>query len=379
MMLNNNTKKGKGANIFDRVDPIDSLIPVGMFSKREELSDVHQSNLRKIKTGSTIKIETIANKNLVGPVKPERIENSSSSSSEDESEPEILKNIRLAAQATTINSNKITADPSKNKDDDSDEEDAEDHKLQERIDPEINQEFNKKSDSDSSESDEDREEDFDFKASGIPSSHEVILKGHTKTITALALDQPGVRLASGSYDHGLRLWDFQGMNKNMNSFRILEPIPGNSILSLSFSSSNQEILVVAGTAQPKIISRDGKELSEFIKGDMYIKDMANTKGHTAMVNDGSFHPTEKNLLATCSLDGTIRLWDRNLRLVGIEQQMSHKSIIKCKDAKGIKVNIYKMSYSPDGKLILGMCSDGSVQGFNTGGTFHRPDVRLVLI
>jgi hypothetical protein len=30
--------------------------------------------------------------------------------------------------------------------------------------------------------------------------------------------------------------------------------------------------------QPKVYTREGKELGEFPKGDMYIRDMKNTKG-----------------------------------------------------------------------------------------------------
>lgn len=30
--------------------------------------------------------------------------------------------------------------------------------------------------------------------------------------------------------------------------------------------------------QPKVYSRDGKEVGEFPKGDMYIRDLKNTKG-----------------------------------------------------------------------------------------------------
>lgn len=33
--------------------------------------------------------------------------------------------------------------------------------------------------------------------------------------------------------------------------------------------------------QPKVYNRDGKELGELPKGDMYIRDMKNTKGALA--------------------------------------------------------------------------------------------------
>jgi hypothetical protein len=57
------------------------------------------------------------------------------------------------------------------------------------------------------------------------------------------------------------------MSKSMNSFRILTPIDGHIVQNISYSASEQEILVVSANAQPKILSREGKELVECLKGD----------------------------------------------------------------------------------------------------------------
>ena len=37
-----------------------------------------------------------------------------------------------------------------------------------------------------------------------------------------------------------------------------------------------------------------------IRGDMYILDMANTRGHVASINDGKWHPKNENLFVTAS-------------------------------------------------------------------------------
>lgn len=213
----------------------------------------------------------------------------------------------------------------------------------------------------------------DYKALNIPCSHEVLLQGHSKSITAIALDHSGIRIATGSNDYKVRLWDFEGMNKNMNSFRILEPMPVHPIRNLSFNTSNHEILVIASNAQPKIINRDGKELIECIKGDMYIKDMNQTRGHVSMVYDGCFHPVERQIFGSCSFDGTIRFWDRNMKLINIEQQMTQKQVIKCIDQKGLKTGVTAMSFSNDGSIVIGACLNGSVQGFSAKSHYKRPD------
>ena len=42
---------------------------------------------------------------------------------------------------------------------------------------------------------------------------------------------------------------------------------------------------------------------------MYLRDMANTKGHTMEVTCVAWHPSSKSQVMTGSLDGTLRLWD----------------------------------------------------------------------
>lgn len=45
---------------------------------------------------------------------------------------------------------------------------------------------------------------------------------------------------------------------------------------------------------------------ECVRGDMYIRDMKNTKGHVTGCTNGVWHPTDKFTAATCSEDGTVR-------------------------------------------------------------------------
>jgi WD40 repeat protein len=57
----------------------------------------------------------------------------------------------------------------------------------------------------------------------FPITHEVVLKDHTKVISALGLDPSGARLVSGSYDYDLKLWDFGGMDSRCKPFKSWEP------------------------------------------------------------------------------------------------------------------------------------------------------------
>jgi WD40 repeat protein len=57
----------------------------------------------------------------------------------------------------------------------------------------------------------------------FPITHELILKDHTKVVSALALDPSGARILSGSHDYDCKLWDFGGMDQRCKPFKSWEP------------------------------------------------------------------------------------------------------------------------------------------------------------
>lgn len=61
----------------------------------------------------------------------------------------------------------------------------------------------------------------------------------------------------------------------------------------------------------QIYDRDGLTLGEFMKGDMYIRDLKNTKGHISGLTWGEWHPRAKETVLTSSEDGSLRIWDVN--------------------------------------------------------------------
>lgn len=68
----------------------------------------------------------------------------------------------------------------------------------------------------------------------IPISHEVGLRGHHKSVTALAMDPAGSRVAVGAKDYLVLLYDFGGMDRTGKAFREVEPEEGNPVVALSF-------------------------------------------------------------------------------------------------------------------------------------------------
>ncbi|CAL8321796.1 unnamed protein product [Lota lota] len=219
-------------------------------------------------------------------------------------------------------------------------------------------------DEDDEEDEEDQgEDDDDNPVKKIPDTHEITMQHGTKTVSALALDPSGARLVTGGFDYDVRFWDFAGMDQSLQAFRSLQPCECHQIKTLQYSITGDMLLVVSGNAQAKILDRDGFNVMECPKGDQYIVDMVNTKGHTAMLNSGCWHPKIKEEFMTCSNDGTVRTWDVN-------SDKKHKSVFKPRTHQGKKVTPTCCAYSRDGKLIAAGCQDGSIQIWDRNLSVH---------
>lgn len=216
---------------------------------------------------------------------------------------------------------------------------------------------------DLSDSDEDADgDDGTDPQSRIPVTHEVVMRHGTRAITCLAADASGARLASGSIDYELSFWDFAGMDTSMKSFRKIQPCENHAIRGLHYSVSGDRILVIAGNSQAKILDRDGFEKMECVKGDQYISDMSKTKGHTAQLTSGDWHPHQKDEFITASLDGTIRIWNA---FKGKE----HRALIKARAQGGLRTTPSSVAFNKEASLIAAGCSDGSIQMWDTRRMF----------
>jgi len=230
------------------------------------------------------------------------------------------------------------------------------------------------------ESDDDDDDDDDKESSDteeeeatlrdkIPCSHEVSMTHGTKAVIAIAADPSGARLASGSIDYDVCFWDFAGMDTSMKSFRTLQPCENHPIKCLQYSTTGDVILVISGAAQAKVLDRDGFEKCETVKGDQYITDMARTKGHTASLNSGCWHPFTKEEYLTCSQDSTCRIWN-------LYRPRAHKNLIKCRAQNGVKTIPTTCAYSREGAAVACGCIDGSIQMWDHRKNFVNPSLVL---
>ncbi|XP_012218151.2 gastrulation defective protein 1 homolog [Linepithema humile] len=224
------------------------------------------------------------------------------------------------------------------------------------------------SDNDDNEESSDTEEEITLK-NKIPCIQEVSMVHGTKAVIAIAADPSGARLASGSVDYDVCFWDFAGMDTSMKSFRTLQPCENHPIKCLQYSMTGDVILVISGSAQAKVLDRDGFEKCETVKGDQYITDMARTKGHTASLNSGCWHPFIKEEYLTCSQDSTCRIWV-------LYRPRGHKNLIKCRAQNGVKTIPTTCAYSREGAAVACGCIDGSIQMWDHRKNFVNPSLIL---
>ena len=147
----------------------------------------------------------------------------------------------------------------------------------------------------------------------------MVLESHDKSIYAVTLNRDGTRMISGGLDYRMKVWDFTTMNRNLKPYKDFKPFDGHPVQALSFNPSGTHFLCACGNNQAKVYNSDCLRKKTTIRGDMYLLDMSNTKGHVAGINDGKWHPKNDSLFITGSQDGTIRQWDIESREIGIEK------------------------------------------------------------
>lgn len=212
----------------------------------------------------------------------------------------------------------------------------------------------------------------------LPIYEEVALSSrHDAYISCIGLDKSGNRFFSGSVDSSVMLWDFNSMTRSLRSFKSVTPFDESAVKSLQFSPTGGMVACCGAATSALIMDRDGEVLSQTAKGDMYIVDMAKTKGHVGHVNAVLWKPDSTSstpIVLTASLDSTIRLWDVSkakrmpMNYIPVIPQMQ---ITKLRNPKGGKMIATAIDWHSDGKRCVLGCSDGTVKIINPESSIFR--------
>ena len=238
----------------------------------------------------------------------------------------------------------------------------------------------------SDDNDDDNDNDDDDDDDEFPVSHELVLKTHERTITTLTADPSGSRLITGSTDCTIKFHDFASMTPNtLRAFKSIDPTASKTsansethpVHHVEFNPlSPSQVLVISATPQAKIFSRDGDVLSEFVKGDMYLRDMHNTKGHVSEITTGTWHPTNKNICVTAGTDSTLRIWDSNLTRAQ-KNVIVHKS--RAAGSAG-RTRMTAVTWGPTAQggssILVAAALDGSLVMWGGEGPYTRPAAEI---
>ena len=155
----------------------------------------------------------------------------------------------------------------------------------------------------------------------------IILKGHTKRINALAFTPNGHRIASGSDDRTIRVWDASTGTQMLS-------IPVKNTNTLAFSMDSKMLASASDSTQIQVWDiATGKQLTSL-------------KGQSDDITTLIFSPDNKTL-ASGSRNGAIQLWDI---ATGRQLESLH----------GHTYWIHKLAFSSDGKTLASGGSDGDI-------------------
>jgi len=235
---------------------------------------------------------------------------------------------------------------------------------------------------DSYEEDEDEDEDEDE----YPTSHEIVFKTQERAVTTITVDAAGSRMITGSTDCTIKIHDFASMTPTtLRAFKSVDPTASKAsantethpIHVAEFNpNSPSRVLVISATPQARILSRDGDVITEFQKGDMYLRDMNMTKGHVSEITGGTWHPTNWDLFVTAGTDSTLRIWDVN-------SKMRQKTVIVHKSRQAGSAGRSRMTAVAWGSqveggncLLVAAALDGSLMLWSGDGPYNRPSAEI---
>lgn len=214
----------------------------------------------------------------------------------------------------------------------------------------------------------------------LDSGQRALMRGHTAQVLSVALSPDGTRLASGSSDETLRLWDVATAQE---LFCLREH--NGSVTSLAFSADGRRLASGsfdatillwdahtgiplrrlrghAGVILDLAFSRDGRYVVSGA-GDRSVRiwnaetaeEVRRLEGHENWIKCVAVS-TDGKTLASGSSDATVRVWD-------IEQQIEKMRILRDEIARR-PPTILDLQFTSDDRCIRTASSDGAIQSWD---------------
>ncbi|SOV79923.1 WD-repeat protein, putative [Plasmodium reichenowi] len=190
---------------------------------------------------------------------------------------------------------------------------------------------------------------------------EEVLGIHKKNICCIKLIRNGSNLIISGNDNNVRIYEFKNMNRYEKNYTKLVSVEEGSIIQ-SLDARDNYILIAHGN-KCFVYNKNGEYIKNTIRGDMYIKDVNKTKGHTRQINCCRFHPLNEQVFISGSLDSTIRIWnmEKENNTYGLNKELIHSQCIKVVNEKNLLTNnIISCEFTKDANSIIIGCSNGFI-------------------
>ncbi|CAJ1935035.1 unnamed protein product [Cylindrotheca closterium] len=153
------------------------------------------------------------------------------------------------------------------------------------------------------------------------------VSSESSVISSLAMDPSGSRFALAHMDSSMQLYDFAGWSSSSEATpfsNLLVSDDSHAITSVTYSPNGERFIVSTHSAQPKVFDKEGEEILQWVRGDVYVMDPAKTIGHTAAVVSVAWHAVDKSIVFSASQDGSLRVWN-------VDKGKLAFGMLKCQD------------------------------------------------
>ncbi len=180
-----------------------------------------------------------------------------------------------------------------------------------------------------------------------------ILRGHTDGVNSVLFFPDGQTLVSGGWDASVRLWDIPSGNETAQ-FQQPSKIHGITL------SPDGSVLAVAQSFADRFRLYDASAINE----EKQAMELSDSYAHSGAILSARFSP-DGHLIATCSVDRTIRIWEKSSGRL-LDTLRGHDSAIGA--IEFLADSMHLASTGHDNTLIIWSLSDAARSKLLRGGT-----------